>query len=228
MGSSAVSILEFSRIRQTTLRSQSLLLYTHSCLLIPSEIEFSWQQSAMEVNTSVPSVWSQRQNLIKPVFFVTCSSALTIFGFMLWIRLDERGTSYTSKESQLMVSQYDGCSTLRPLYQSWYFPVFGPCWDILAWSYYPQNAFASKLQRFNFNHFSMLVVDIMHEFELGTWKALFTHLIRVLYAVSPSGQLVAKLDDRWGDVVTVPPLCYCKTNVDQFSTDTYIWSWCHP
>ena len=42
----------------------------------------------------------------------------------------------------------------------------------------------------------MLVVDIMHEFELGTWKALFTHLICVLYVISPSGQLVAKLDER--------------------------------
>lgn len=28
----------------------------------------------------------------------------------------------------------------------------------------------------------MLVVDFMHEFELGVWKALFTHLIRILYA----------------------------------------------
>ena len=41
----------------------------------------------------------------------------------------------------------------------------------------------------------MLVVDIMHEFELGTWKAVFSHLIRILYAVSPSGNLVAQLDE---------------------------------
>jgi hypothetical protein len=26
----------------------------------------------------------------------------------------------------------------------------------------------------------MAVVDLMHEFELGVWKALFTHLIRML------------------------------------------------
>ena len=25
----------------------------------------------------------------------------------------------------------------------------------------------------------MLVVDLLHEFELGVWKALFTHLIRI-------------------------------------------------
>ncbi|KAF9032742.1 hypothetical protein BJ165DRAFT_1325835, partial [Panaeolus papilionaceus] len=28
----------------------------------------------------------------------------------------------------------------------------------------------------------MLVVDLLHEFELGVWKTLFTHLIRLLYA----------------------------------------------
>jgi len=28
----------------------------------------------------------------------------------------------------------------------------------------------------------MLVPDLMHEFELGIWKSLFTHLIRILYA----------------------------------------------
>jgi hypothetical protein len=30
----------------------------------------------------------------------------------------------------------------------------------------------------------MLVVDLLHEFELGVWKALFTHLIRLLYAAA--------------------------------------------
>jgi hypothetical protein len=42
----------------------------------------------------------------------------------------------------------------------------------------------------------MLVVDFMHEFELGVWKTLFTHLIRILYASAPGGQLVAELDER--------------------------------
>lgn len=42
----------------------------------------------------------------------------------------------------------------------------------------------------------MLVVDFMHEVELGVWKALFVHLIRILYAAAPSGRLVAELDKR--------------------------------
>ena len=40
----------------------------------------------------------------------------------------------------------------------------------------------------------MLVVDLVHEFELGVWKSLFTHLIRILYAYSPA--LVNELDLR--------------------------------
>ena len=44
----------------------------------------------------------------------------------------------------------------------------------------------------------MLVVDLMHEFELGVWKVLFTHLVRILYAAAPNGKLVALLDERYG------------------------------
>jgi hypothetical protein len=47
----------------------------------------------------------------------------------------------------------------------------------------------------------MLVVDLMHECELGTWKALFTHLIRLLYALPQGSQLVATFDGRYEDFV---------------------------
>ena len=44
----------------------------------------------------------------------------------------------------------------------------------------------------------MLVVDLMHEFELGIWKALFTHLIRLLHAAgSGSDKRVIELDRRY-------------------------------
>lgn len=42
----------------------------------------------------------------------------------------------------------------------------------------------------------MLVVDLLHEFELGLWKAVFTHLIRLLYAAAPAGRLVTELNRR--------------------------------
>jgi len=51
--------------------------------------------------------------------------------------------------------------------------------------------------------FRMLVVDFMHECELGTWKALFTHLIRMLYALPGGSQLVATLDSRWAWFIQV-------------------------
>jgi len=40
----------------------------------------------------------------------------------------------------------------------------------------------------------MLVVDFMHEVELGVWKSLFAHLIRLLYTID--GALVNELDRR--------------------------------
>jgi len=49
----------------------------------------------------------------------------------------------------------------------------------------------------------MLMVDFLHELELGVWKSLFTHLLRVLYAVSPSGDLVGILDRRCGNSMSM-------------------------
>lgn len=42
----------------------------------------------------------------------------------------------------------------------------------------------------------MLVVDLLHEFELGVWKAVFTHIIRVLYAAVPGGAAVSTFNAR--------------------------------
>jgi len=46
----------------------------------------------------------------------------------------------------------------------------------------------------NLNVYSLLVVDLLHEVELGVWKALFTHIIRILQFYSPSA--IATLDER--------------------------------
>ncbi|KAG8733626.1 hypothetical protein FRC10_012231 [Ceratobasidium sp. 414] len=49
-------------------------------------------------------------------------------------------------------------------------------------SYVPTtNVFSDRLGDFKFDIFSVLVVDQLHEVELGVWKALFQHLIRLLY-----------------------------------------------
>lgn len=45
-----------------------------------------------------------------------------------------------------------------------------------------QSAFSTRLSKFGFNVYAMLVPDLMHEHELGVWKAVLTHLLRILYA----------------------------------------------
>ena len=47
-----------------------------------------------------------------------------------------------------------------------------------------QSAFSTRLAAFGFNSYTMYVVDILHEFELEVWKALFTHLLQVLYELA--------------------------------------------
>lgn len=43
--------------------------------------------------------------------------------------------------------------------------------------------------------FDMFVVDFMHEVEIGVWKSLFIHLIRLLQAFNPS--CIQALDQRY-------------------------------
>ena len=60
-----------------------------------------------------------------------------------------------------------------------------------------QNAFFKRVGE-NFDISQMLVVDLMHEFELGVWKTLFTHLIRILHAASERpGILADELNARY-------------------------------
>ena len=45
-----------------------------------------------------------------------------------------------------------------------------------------QSAFSTRMSSQGFNVYSIFVVDLLHKFELGVWKAVFTHLLRVLHA----------------------------------------------
>ena len=58
-----------------------------------------------------------------------------------------------------------------------------------------QNAFSERLSPLGFNLFSTLLPDFMHEVELGGWKALFIHLLRMLSSIGEE-RLVA-LDQRY-------------------------------
>jgi hypothetical protein len=58
----------------------------------------------------------------------------------------------------------------------------------------------------------MLVIDLMHEFELGVWKAFFIHLLRILAAKNPA--LLHELDQRCECLFSMfvfSPHCYAVT-----------------
>ncbi|KZP21441.1 hypothetical protein FIBSPDRAFT_740689 [Athelia psychrophila] len=59
------------------------------------------------------------------------------------------------------------------------------------------NTFAKKLQPLGLEPFVMLAVDFLHEFELGVWKAVFQHLMRILHVAAPNSAQVAELDRRY-------------------------------
>jgi hypothetical protein len=69
--------------------------------------------------------------------------------------------------------------------------------DLTPSHFFPQNAF-SRLRPLGFNLFEMLVVDLMHEFELGVWKALFVHLLRILFSINAAS--LHELDHRYINV----------------------------
>ncbi|KAF4601473.1 hypothetical protein EYR40_004841 [Pleurotus pulmonarius] len=62
------------------------------------------------------------------------------------------------------------------------------------------NAFSERLPVPDFDYFNMFVPDLMHEIELGTWKGLFTHLIRIL--VAHGGPAIQQLNDSYRAIPT--------------------------
>ncbi|THH07280.1 hypothetical protein EW146_g9368 [Bondarzewia mesenterica] len=63
-----------------------------------------------------------------------------------------------------------------------------------------RNAFSTRFSKFNFNFYSMFMPDLLHKFELGVWKAILTHLLRILYAAG--GDSIQKLNQRFHQVPT--------------------------
>lgn len=64
---------------------------------------------------------------------------------------------------------------------------------VLQLIFLSQNAFSARLSNFGFNFFSIVLVDFLHEFELGVWKKVFIHLLRILQGVEGA---INKLDNR--------------------------------
>lgn len=49
-----------------------------------------------------------------------------------------------------------------------------------------QNAFSDRLSPFGLDVYRIVSVDILHEVEIGVWKSLFIHLLRLLEAIDKS------------------------------------------
>ncbi|KAG8698606.1 hypothetical protein FRC12_008574 [Ceratobasidium sp. 428] len=58
-----------------------------------------------------------------------------------------------------------------------------------------ENAFSRRLFPFDFDVFKIFVVDLLHEIELGVWKSLLTHLLRILH--SCGSDIVAEFNKRY-------------------------------
>lgn len=56
-----------------------------------------------------------------------------------------------------------------------------------------QNAFMNTLP--GLNVYALLTVDLLHEVELGVWKALYIHILRIIQASSREGHDI--LDRRY-------------------------------
>ena len=60
---------------------------------------------------------------------------------------------------------------------------------------FTQNAFSVVLSPFGFDFHKMLTVDLLHEVELGVWKALLMHLIRMLHTYG--ADKIHEFDERY-------------------------------
>ncbi|KAH9025567.1 hypothetical protein EDB84DRAFT_1564035 [Lactarius hengduanensis] len=57
-----------------------------------------------------------------------------------------------------------------------------------------RNAFSEILTGVGHDYHKLFVVDLLHEFELGIWQSVLTHLIRMLYSLPGGDALIAELD----------------------------------
>ncbi|KAG6809229.1 hypothetical protein H0H92_001089 [Tricholoma furcatifolium] len=75
-----------------------------------------------------------------------------------------------------------------------------------------RNTFSNFLLPHSVNFYDLFVVDVLHEIELGVFKAIFTHLIRILYTMGSRG--VADLDHRFRKVPT-----FGRSTIRRFSNN---------
>jgi hypothetical protein len=82
-----------------------------------------------------------------------------------------------------------------------------------------QNAFSMRLADYVFNFYAMYVPDLMHEFELGVWRAIFKHLPCILYAAG--NDIIQTFNKRYVTEILFKLLISLSS--PQVSHGSYIW-----
>ncbi|TRM56743.1 hypothetical protein BD626DRAFT_375545, partial [Schizophyllum amplum] len=67
-----------------------------------------------------------------------------------------------------------------------------------------RNVFSTKPLEHGFDHYHMHPVDMLHDFAVGEWKAIFAHLVRMLLSIKGEN-LVEELNRRYRHVPTFLP-----------------------
>ncbi|KAJ8461909.1 hypothetical protein ONZ51_g11242 [Trametes cubensis] len=75
-----------------------------------------------------------------------------------------------------------------------------------------QSAYSIRLREHGFNVYSLFAPDLMHEFELGVWKSIWIHLLRILYAVGEDA--IQRLNQRFRQT---PP--FGRSTIRRFSAN---------
>ncbi|KAG1820998.1 uncharacterized protein BJ212DRAFT_1478103 [Suillus subaureus] len=80
------------------------------------------------------------------------------------------------------------------------------------------NTFSDRLGPLGFNIFWVLMVNLLHEFEIGVWKSLFIHLLCIILAHDKS--LIHKLDKRYRQTPT-----FGQATIQKFSANSSEMKW---
>ncbi|KAG6860910.1 hypothetical protein C0995_006164 [Termitomyces sp. Mi166 len=98
---------------------------------------------------------------------------------------------------ELSYAAHNNCikKARRKIFQKGYAATGKAIDCIVGESFVPvENAFSQLLLPNNQKYFGLYVLDLLHEFEIGVWKQVFSHLIHMLYTYGPDA--VAELDHR--------------------------------
>lgn len=86
--------------------------------------------------------------------------------------------------------------------------TFSIVYQGLSLTYRTQSAFSILMWQFGFNFYTLFKCDLMHEFELGVWKMVLIHILRILYALPADKIQVFNERYAWALLLGTNTLCH--------------------